>query len=77
MKIWAVAAALLALVGIMDSAFAQTPQSYTVTVTAQEMVAVMNALSAQPYKDVYVLMNKLSQQINTQNQPQEKADPQK
>ena len=70
------AAAILSQAVVTDSAFAQQPQNYTPTVTAQEMIQIMNALSAQPYKDVYVLINKLSQQINSQNQPP-KADPPK
>jgi hypothetical protein len=78
MKISIFAASLLALAIVMDSAYAQQgPQNYTVTVPSQDMVTIMNALSNLPYKDSYGLIARLSQQIQSQNQPEPKSEPPK
>ena len=74
MKVRILAAAILSLAVVVDSAYAQV-QNYTVTVQAQDMATIMNALSAMPYKDVYGIIARLSQQINTQTEP--KTEPQK
>lgn len=76
MKISIFAASLLAMAVVMDSASAQQA-NYTVTVPSQDMVTIMNAVSAMPYKDVYNLIARLSQQIQSQNQEPPKTEPQK
>ena len=74
MKLRIVAAAILSLAGVMDSAYAQV-QNYTVTVPSQDMATIMNALSNLPYKDVYGLIARLGQQVSTQQEP--KTEPPK
>lgn len=56
-------------------AFAQTPATYTFTVTPAEADIISDGLQTQPFGKVYPLINKLREQIIAQ-QPKQ-ADPPK
>lgn len=49
-----------------SSALAQTPQSYTFTVTPADADLISDGLQTQPFGKVYPLINKLREQIIAQ-----------
>lgn len=59
--------ALIALL-IATPAFAQEPSEYTLKVTPQELTVIGKGLGTQPFSEVQPILQKLSTQVNAQNE---------
>ena len=49
-------------------ASAQSPQTYTLTITAADVTVIGQALGVRPYNDVASIIAKMQAQINAQNE---------
>ena len=67
---------LIAVLALTSPVAAQTPaQTFTLTVTSQDLSVIGTALADRPYKDVAPILNNLNQQVNAQlPKPDKDAD---
>lgn len=61
------------LIVFSSSAFAQTPEQYTLTVTSQELNVIGDGLVELPYKKSAILIQKLTLQAKDQMEAAKKA----
>jgi hypothetical protein len=60
---------ILAALLLSSSIALAQEKTYTITVTASQVVTIGNALSERPWKETNALINSIAQQISAQDKP--------